>query len=438
MPLLLVVSLLAADPVAIAPAQVGIDWPEFRGPTHQGHTSGPVPLTWSDRENIVWRVPIEGLAWSSPVVDRGDIFLTTATEVDLGHLLRLLVVDLDDGRVTAEQTLHEQPAGVELVEMHQKNSHASPTPVLARDAAGRTVVFTHFGPHGTAAHRWDGRRLEEVWSTQTPPYLSQHGTGGSPALVGTPEDGTLVICCDGRDEQFVVGLDAATGERRWRLDRNLDPDRGFSFGTPLVIEAGGRTLAICTGSSAVMAIDPESGREVWRFRYGKGYSVVPRPLWDPDLGERGLLLVSSGFGDRTVYAIDPSGNGDITESGLVWSDRKNAPYSPSMLLADGRLYAVSDNGVATARDAATGRTLWTERLGGKFSASPLLVCTPGGDRIYWLDEAGTTIVSEAGDEFVEVARNRIGGGSVRTYASFVPVGGDLLLRTENELIRIGD
>lgn len=429
----------AADPEPKLAAQSAIAWPEFRGPTHEGHTAGPAPLEWSDSEGIVWQTPLDGLGWSSPTVDRGLVVLTTAVAEGESQSLRLQVVDFATGELKTDRELFRQDDSP-AVEMHQKNSHASPTPVLARDAAGRTVCYAHFGPHGTAAVAIDDAgRLETLWSTAVPAYLSQHGTGGSPALHGTPDDGTLVVCCDGRDVQSVVGLDAATGELQWQTPREAEASRGFSFGTPLLIPrdgTGSGRQAICPGSSAVMSLDPDTGEELWRVRYGEGYSVVPRPVYDPDLGEAGLVFVCSGFGDKTVYAIDPTGSGDVTDSHVAWSQKKQTPMSPSLLLHDGLLYSVSDRGIAFCREAATGEVVWTDRLGGNFSASPLLVADDEGDRIYWQDESGVCTVTAAGREAKTLATNRFVRGK-RTFASYALVDGDFLIRTESALLRVG-
>ena len=441
---LLALLVMAAPPSEKLPSQAGLAWPEFRGPTHEGHALGPAPLSWTETENVRWKTPLPGLGWSSPTVAGRQVVLTTAVEAGGVQELRLLIVDLDDGSLAHNVLLFEQ-GDSPLAEMHQKNSHASPTPVLARRDDGRVVAFVHFGPHGTAAvllpEEGSEAAPETLWKAAVPAYLPQHGTGGSPALHGTPDDGVLIICGDGRDVQYVVGLDAATGEQRWKTDRNADPDRGFSFGTPLLIprsDSPSGVQAICPGSSTVMSLDPETGEEFWRSRYGSGYSVVPRPVFDPNLGENGLVFLSSGFGDKTVYAIDPSGTGDVTDTHVAWSSKKQAPYSPSLLLHEGLLYTVSDGGIAFCRDAESGDVEWTDRLDGKFSASPLLVTMPdGSSRIYWQDEGGRCTVTLAGRKQKVLGTNELPSGD-RTFASYALVEGDFLIRSEKLLYRIGE
>ncbi|MFM8893320.1 MAG: PQQ-binding-like beta-propeller repeat protein, partial [Planctomycetia bacterium] len=222
-------------------------WPEFRGPGAMGHADVKgLPLRWGDAENVAWKTPLAGLGWSSPVVEKGRVYLTTATDTaDDGKSLRLVCLDAANGAVLFEKELFTQSGPVSI---HPKNSHASPTPLVVGD---RLVV--HFGPHGTACTTLAG---DLVWK-RTLEYAPQHGNGGSPAVAGD----VLVICCDGSDRQFVVGLDVASGEVRWQTDRDTKPTRGFSFATPLVTTVDGVAQAICPGSDAVFAYEPATGRE---------------------------------------------------------------------------------------------------------------------------------------------------------------------------------
>ena len=412
---------LSADPA----------WPRVFGPDltrGAAVTDADVPVTWSETQNVRWKAPVAGTGWSSPVVLGGRIYVTTAvpqTEVQsttdkATRSLRLIGLNAETGETEVDAEVFTQPPG-DLVEIHGKNSHASPTPLVV---GGDLVV--HFGPHGTARVRPDG---EVVWRATVPPYAAQHGNGGSPELFGD----VLVVCCDGRDEQFVVGLSAETGELLWRTDRGLDPGRGFSFGTPVPIEVDGERLAVCQGSGAVMALDPQTGAEVWRVRYGEGYSVVPRPAYD---AATQTLYVCSGFGDKSLYAVDVTGTGDVTDTHVKWSTDQQVPQSPTPVLVGDRIYMASDRGVLTCLDAADGTAVFRQRLGGNFSASPLYT-SAGGGRMYWSDESGKTTVIAAADEYKELAVNEVGVGPTRLYATFAVFGDDLILRTDKAMYRIG-
>lgn len=388
------------------------EWPEFRGPTAMGQTAVEgLPLRWSEQENVAWKTPIPGLGWSSPVVHDGRIYLTTATETTGDQRsLRLVCLDARTGRVAWDKELFTQAT---TVRMHGKNSHASPTPLVAGD---RLIV--HFGPHGTAGTTLDG---EVVWR-RTLAYAPVHGNGGSPACAGD----VIVICCDGSDERYVVGLDRATGAVRWRTDRDTEPRKGFSFATPLVTSVDGAAQAICPGSDAVFAYDPASGREIWRVGYPGGYSVIPRPVH-----AAGLVFVASGYDKPVLYAIDPSGRGDVTATHVRWKLDRGAPHTPSVVVAGAELYCVSDNGVATCLDARTGAERWRERLGGNYSASPL----HAAGVVYFQNETGEAVVVRAGPVFEELARNQLGTGE-RTFASYAVDDGGLLVRSESALYRI--
>ena len=258
------------------------------------------------------------------------------------------------------------------------------------------------------------------WRSTELRYPPVHGNGGSPVLVGR----ALIFSCDGASDPFVAALDRETGKLLWKTPRETTAKKKFSFSTPLVIQIAGRTEVISPGSGAVCAYDPANGRELWRVRYGEGYSVVPRPV----LGH-GHLFIASGFDRPSVMAIRTGGQGDVTDTHVAWTLAKGAPNTPSLLLAGDELYFVSDGGIATCVDATTGRVHWSERLGGNFSASPILA----EGRIYFQNEEGTTIVVKAGKEFAKLAENPLGE---KTLASSAAANGALYIRTEEALYKI--
>lgn len=394
------------------------DWTEFRGPTGQGIADVKgLPTTWSESENVAWKVAVPGVGWSSPVVADNRIYLTTAVTEGVAKAaktsLRVLCLQAADGGVVWNEEVFSHDASG--VEMHQKNSHASPTPILEGDR-----LYVHFGSNGTACLQTDG---QVVWKNEDLKYAPQHGNGGSPAVA----DNILIICCDGKDKRFVVGLNKSTGEEVWRQDRELEPSRGFSFCTPTIIKVDDQLQAVCPGSGGVWAYDPQSGEQLWRVAYGEGYSVVPRPVFG-----HGLVYVCSGFGDQQLFAIDPTGRGDITDTHVKWTLRKGVPKSPSLLLVESELYMVDDKGVATCLDARSGELHWQQRLTGGFSASPTLA----DGLIYFQNETGVTTVVRPGTTYQEVAQNSLGDGKTRTFASFAFVDNAILLRSETDLYRI--
>lgn len=394
------------------------DWPEFRGPTGQGHAGDlGLPLHWSATSNVVWTAAIPGNGWSSPVLSEGRIYLTTAVAGDGGgdggRSLRALCLDAESGRILWDREVFPPSAGGAGI--HSKNGHASPTP-LVRD--GR--IYVHFGHLGTAALDREGTVLWRQSSLKYPPV---HGNGGSPIWA----DGSLVFSADGGSDPFVVALDPATGAVRWKTARVTPAQRKFSFSTPLLITNAGRMEIISPGSGAVCAYDPKDGKELWRVRYGEGYSVIPRPV----LGH-GMIFVASGYDRPVAYAVKIAGaSGDATDSAIAWSTARGAPNTPSMILVGDELYWVSDAGVASCLDARTGKVHWSERLGGGFSASPLY----SDGRLYFQNEEGVGFVVAAGREFRLLARNELGE---RSLASPAATEGALFIRTDGHLYRIGE
>ncbi len=393
------------------------DWPQFRGPTGQGHsTASHLPVTWSETQNIAWKVAIPGSGWSSPVVADERVYLTTAVPVDEVLELRVLCLDASSGATMWDVKAFDQLGG-DTIEKHAKNSHASPTPVIEGDR-----LYVHFGPHGTACLRTDDGEMR--WRNHEIEYAPNHGNGSSPVLAGDK----LIIACDGRDVQFVLGLDKGTGEIVWRTERDATPEKGFSFCTPFVIDIDGRRQAVCPASGAVFSYDPQTGEEIWRVTYGEGFSVVPRPVYG-----NGLLYVCTGFGDGRLLAIDPSGTGDITDSHVKWTMKRGVPRSSSLLLVGEHLFAADDVGIATCVNAITGDTHWQERLGGNFSASPLYAA----GSVYFQNETGTATVVRASTTFEELSKNSLSGDE-RTFASFAVHNNAIILRSEGHLYRIED
>lgn len=395
---------LACGHFGVAPAG---DWTEFRGPGQQGHSEETgLPLTWGAEKNVVWKTDLPGLGWSSPAIAGGKVWLTTG--IDEGKSLRVLVLDAATGAI--ERSI-EVFAPAEPGSIHEKNSHASPTPVIA---GGR--IFVHFGGHGTAALSPDG---EILWKTRLD-YEHGHGPGGSPVVVGD----RVVIACDGPTVQFVVGLDAATGREVWRQPRGEKAYMAYS--TPTLTTVDGRPLVVSCGAEFVVAYEPENGAERWRFRYRGGFSNVPRPVT-----AFGLVFVSSCWGDSKFYALPLDGKGLLGDEKVVWKTSKAAPRNASPLVVGDELYMVSDNGVISCLDARSGEVHWQERLGGDCTASPL----HAEGRIYVTDENGVTTVFAPGKTYRELARNEVPG---RTLASLATADGAIFLRTDTAIYRLDE
>jgi outer membrane protein assembly factor BamB len=365
-----------------------------------------LPLEWSEGEHVLWKTPVPGTGWSSPVVAGGRIWLTTAVD-DRGTSLRLVSFDVDSGRESSNvEVFRLKSAGA----INPKNSRASPTPVVDGDR-----VYVHFGAEGTAAVSTSG---EIVWKTRFA-YESQHGSGGSPILYGD----LMIVSCDGADAAFVVALDKRTGKERWKTWRRSPFDQAYS--TPLVIRVGDRDQVVSAGAFRAGAYDPASGKEIWHVDYGDGFSNVPRPVFG-----HGLVFIATGFQQPSLLAVRPDGAGDVTKTQVAWRLERAAPLTPSPILVGDELYVVNDAGILSCLTATTGAVLWQQRLPGSYSASP--VAADG--RIYFLNEAGVTTVIAPGPRFQVLALNHLDGA---TLASMAVSDGSLFIRSDKHLYRIG-
>ena len=383
------------------------DWPQFRGPTGQGDSAARgLPVEWSDSRNIAWKTAVPGRGWSSPVVAHGRVWLTTATSEGRDASLRLMAYALESGQEALNVEVFRLRNATLL---NEKNSHASPTPVVDGER-----VYVHFGSEGTAAVTISG---EIVWKTRLR-YETQHGGGGSPIVYGD----LLIVSCDGFDDAFVVALDKNTGKQRWKTYRRRPWSQAYT--TPLMIRVGEREEVVSVGAHHAAAYDPANGKEIWRVSYGDGFSNVPRPV-----SGHGLVFITTGFQQPALLAVRPDGSGDVTRSHVSWTLQRAAPLTPSPLLAGDELYIVNDAGIASCLDARTGKVHWIQRLGGTFSASPILA----DGRIYFLSEDGVTTVLAPGPTFQLLATNSLPGPAL---ASMAVSEGSFYLRTASYLYRI--
>ena len=407
-------------------AVIAEDWREFRGPSGQGTSDAQgVPVRWDRKANVQWERELKGTGWSSPVVSGDRIYLTTAVvqgepnvtvdkkfsrKLDNAFSLRAMCLQAGSGETIWDVEIARVPPKASI---HPKNSHASATPIVTDDR-----LYVHFGIYGTAALDLDGKR---IWRKQIK-FKPVHGGGGSPVL----EQDALIFHCDGGDKAFLIALDKDSGEEKWRTKRSVEAERKFSFSTPLIITVGGQTTLVSSASDAVYGYDPESGKERWHVLHENKWSIVPRPVFAD-----GLILACSGYeGPAELIAIRPGGTGDVSESHVVWRENRFVPYNPSPLVHEGKVFLVSDAGIASCRNLESGQLIWKQRLGGNYSASPFLC----NEKVYFLSEEGVCTVIEASDSFKEVASNDVGE---RTLASMVPIDNGILLRTKTSLLRIG-
>jgi outer membrane protein assembly factor BamB len=375
-----------------------------------------LPVHWSESKNVAWKRAIHARGWSSPVIWGQQIWLTTATPD--GKQMFALCIDKESGQILHDVKLFDV---AEPREIHVTNTYASPTPVIED---GR--VYVHFGSYGTAC--LDTVTAKILWTRRNLPCNHWRGPASSPIVF----ENLLIMHFDGYDYQYVVALDKRTGRTVWKEDRNVDygTDDGDvmkAYCTPIIIQAAGRLQLISPTSKAAISYNPRTGEELWKVRFEQ-FSATARPLYG-----HGLLFINTGFGKANLLAVRPDGTGDVTATHVVWTVKKSVPSKPSQLLVGDLLYMVHDAGVATCLEAKTGQLVWQQRIGGKYSSSPL----QAGGRIYFFSHDGKTTVVAAGREYRLVAVNQLGAQPGDGFRASPAVSGNaLFLRNLTHLYRI--
>lgn len=403
--------------LTVAPFTLAEDWPAWRGPRGDGTSAETgLPVRWSAKENITWKTPIPGIGHSSPVVQGNRIFLTTCL-LDTQERV-LLCLDRKSGNILWQQVCLNTP----LEKKHKLNSFASSTPATDGEFVWTTFLDTNDPLAPTIqvfCYTADGKK---VWQKSPGKFFSRHGFCSSPTLYKD-----LVIVNGDQDAlAYIVALDKKTGEEKWRADR---PNRTRSYCAPLLVDAGGKTQLVLSGSKCVASYDPSNGKQHWLID-GPTEQYVASLVY----GE-GLLFLTTGFPEYHNMAIRPDGTGNVTNSHIEWHEKKvparKASYVPSPIAADRFFYVVSDVGYLNCFDAKTGERLYMEPLGRHHSASPVRV----GNLLYFPDDDGITHVLKVGSTFEVVARNALGD---ECYASPALSAGQIFLRTQRYLWCIED
>ena len=417
----------AAILLSCAAAALADNWPQFRGPTGNGTSAEKgLPTKWSATENVAWKVAIPGEGWSSPIVWGDKVFITAAT--DDGTTCRVICFAKKDGKLLWNTEVFKQ----DNERKQEKNSLATPTPVTD----GRRV-YAFFGGGGAAAVNFDG---SVAWTNTDNKFYSQHGLGSSPILFKDlllmpwdhsirPENGVdaKIGWQTKWDQSYVWALDKNTGKERYKAMRKQSR---IAHMTPQIVAVDGKPQLISAAGDVINAFDPETGQPIWQVSTG-GEGVTPSPVIAD-----GVVYSSSGFPTNVPYAAIRAhklgGKGDVSRQNLLWEQKKGVPMIPSFVLVDGLLFMVKENGVAQCVDAQDGEVVWTERLEGTFSASP--VATADG-KVYFVNENGNATVIQAGREFKEVGTCALNDGPCQ--ASPAVSEGQIFIRTAKNLYCIG-
>ncbi|MBM3876903.1 MAG: serine/threonine protein kinase [Verrucomicrobia bacterium] len=371
-----------AEPVAEPVTFSATDWPWWRGPHRNGvaDANQKPPLKWSDTGNILWKTPVPGRGHGSPIVTGHQIFLAAA-EPD-GGIQSLLCFDRQTGRELWKTEIHRGP----FPKGNDKSSFASST--AACDGRRVFINFLHHGAVYTTALSREGKQL---WQTKITDYVLHQGFPTSPAVF----ESLVIVSADNKGSGRIAALDRATGRLVWQHERPKFPN----YASPIILHVAGREQLILSGCDLVTSLDPRSGRVIWEAP-GSTTECVTSPVTDGR-----SVVVSGGYPKNHVAAIRGDGTGSV-----AWENTSRV-YVPSMQFDKGHLFAVLDAGVAACWNFETGAEVWKGRLGGTFSASPVLV----GDLLFAMNEAGRTFIFKATPAAFElVAENPLGHEAMAT------------------------
>jgi len=398
---------------SLLPAQD--NWSQFRGPTTDGHALGDLPLGWNKKTNIAWKAEVHDRGWSSPVIWKNQVWLTTALKN--GRKLFAVCLDRQSGKVIHDLHIFDvkKPQRIAAI-----NSYASPTPAIEENRA-----YLHYGTYGTAC--LDTSTGRTIWTRRdlNCDHEDAAGPGGSIFLMGD----LLIMNVDGRDVQYVIALDKATGKDVWKTTRSADyskvpVNQRKAYCTPTLIPWKGGHQLVSPAAQAVISYDPASGKELWKVLH-RGWSLAPRPVFG-----HGLAYVIMDHDRPELWAIRPNGKGDVTESHIAWKQKRGMPSRSSPLLVGDLIFVVNHDGIATCLDAKTGSMIWKNRLKGDYSASLL----QARGRIYFFNEDSTCTIVRAARKYEILGTNSLDGE--RLMASPAAAGNSLYVRTEGHLYRI--
>ena len=401
------------------------NWPGWRGPRGDGSSvDRDVPTNWNGEsgDGIVWRVPVPGVGHSSPIVHGSNLFVTTCDPDSEERLL--ICFDTESG----QQKWKRSVITVSLEHKHKLNSFASGTPATDGELVYVTFLEGQDSPSSeaekrdlvtpgkmvVAAYDFSGNRK---WLVRPGGFASKHGFCSSPVLF----ENLVIVNGDHDGESYIVAVDRKTGDTIWKSPR---ANNTRSYVTPLLRRIDGEPHLVFSGSMHITSMDPRNGSTWWTIE-GPTEQFVASMVFD---GEK--YYMSAGFPTHHVMGIRADGSGDVTESHVAWHSTEAKCYVPSPIVIGKRLFVADDRGIANCFDTNSGERIWRERLGRHFSAS---IVSAGG-LVYLTDDDGITHVIRPGDKVDVVSENPLGQNC---YASLAIADGQIYIRGENDLFRIG-
>lgn len=392
-------------------------WVRFRGPNGSGQATGMLwPVQWNE-EAILWKSPIPGLGYGSPIVLDGSVYLPSAEKNGSERLV--LSLKTSDGSVNWKQRVTDQSKA----HIHVKNSLASGTATTD----GQRLYLCQWDGKGVSLAAYACSDGKPVWSLPLGLHQSQHGAGYSPIVY----QNKVYVSYDSDNHAEAFCVDANTGKKLWSKERQL---HRASYSTPLVHEGPAGDEIIIASTGGITAYDPATGDTRWSKQWpfaNKPLRVVSSPL----LCANHVMLVSSGDGggDRDTIALKlPSGDTTGTrEASLLWQKTRDVPYVTCLLEQQGNLFFVADKGVASCLDLNTGKERWSQRLSGNFTASPILV---DGKIIVCSEEGEVTVFQANPEKFQLIGKLKLGE---TILASPAVAEGKLFIRGQTHLFCIG-
>lgn len=419
------------------------NWPAWRGPNGAGTSAEKgLPVEWSRDRNVAWRAKLPGLGASSPVVWGDKVFVTyqvgagalrsgphptfvtEGNPADQGETpiggarpgatdekisFAVAAFSASDGKPLWE---HKTDAVGKLPEVHEKRNLATASPVTDGER-----VYAWFANGQFAAVDMNGK---PVWArhlgTEISPFDLDWGHASSPALDGD----RLILLCYLGSQAYVLAVDKRTGKDLWKVER---PREFKSYSTPLVIRTPQGPQVIINSTDSMESLDPATGKSLWKFVEPARFAV-PMPVYD-----NGMLYVSRGYRAGPYWAVKTSVRGEVPKTQLAWHVETGAPYTSSLVYDNGLLFMATEMGIVTCIDAKTGERIWRERLGGIYSASPVVA----DGKIYLAGENGETLVLKSSQKPEVIARNKL---DLRVIASPAVSAGRIFFRGDKELVAV--
>ncbi len=381
------------DVAAPAEDALTLHWNQWRGGTGGQVDSGAdLPINWGESENVRWKSDVPGRGHSSPIVVGDTVYLATAIQQSEQQIV--LAYDRETGEEKWRRVVHEGGFPSQR-SMHQKSTHANAT--VACDGERLFIAFLNSDKIMVSSLDLNG---EVLWQKEAGKFVAKFGYAPSPVLYKS----LVIVAGDNMGGGYIAGMDGKSGEIAWRIARGDIS----SYSSPAIVNIGGRDQLLISGCDAVTSYDPATGTQNWRTE------CIAEATCGTIVATDDRLFASGGYPDKETVCLAAEGK-------ILWSN-KTKVYEPSMVLLGDELIGVTDDGIAYCWNAEDGKQVWRERLGGKFSASPI-VCN---GRVYVSNLQGKTFVFKSTEgNFESIAINSIGSDC---YASPAVAEDELFLR----------